>query len=168
MSLLVAVILYDAGLDLDLRKLRGHTRHIVTRLIVVGVPVTWAAAAAFAALLVGMSGRAALLTGAILVVSGPTVVGPLLSIIRPAERLQRVLTWEGSLIDPIGGILGAVVFGAVTTSTHRAPGYQLATVPARDRDRRGGRRRRHRRRLAPARGDCRGCRGQHGYSRNPL
>jgi NhaP-type Na+/H+ or K+/H+ antiporter len=124
-SLLVAVILYDAGLDLDLRKLRGHTRHIVTRLIVVGVPVTWAAAAAFAALLVGMSGRAALLTGAILVVSGPTVVGPLLSIIRPAERLQRVLTWEGSLIDPIGGILGAVVFGAVTTSTHRAPGYQL-------------------------------------------
>jgi NhaP-type Na+/H+ or K+/H+ antiporter len=124
-SLLVAVILYDAGLDLDLRKLRGHTRRIVTRLIVVGVPVTWAFAAAFAALLVSMSGRAALLTGVILVVSGPTVVGPLLSTIRPAERLQRVLTWEGSLIDPIGGILGAVVFGAVTTSTRRAPGYQL-------------------------------------------
>jgi NhaP-type Na+/H+ or K+/H+ antiporter len=124
-SLSVAVILYDAGLDLDLRKLRGHTRRIVTRLIMVGVPVTWAAAAAFAALLVSMSGRAALLTGAILVVSGPTVVGPLLSTIRPAERLQRVLTWEGSLIDPIGGILGAVVFGAVTTSTRRAPGYQL-------------------------------------------
>jgi NhaP-type Na+/H+ or K+/H+ antiporter len=124
-SLLVAVILYDAGLDLDLRKLRGHTRRIVTRLIAVGVPVTWAFAAAFAALLVGMSGRAALLTGAILVVSGPTVVGPLLSTIRPAERLQRVLTWEGSLIDPVGGILGAVVFGAVTASTRGAPGYQL-------------------------------------------
>ena len=125
-SLSVAVILYDAGLDLDLRKLRGHTRRIVTRLIVVGVPITWAVAAVFAGLLAGMSERAALLTGAILVVSGPTVVGPLLSAIRPAERLQRVLTWEGSLINPVGGILGAVVFGAVTTSTRRGAGYQLA------------------------------------------
>ena len=122
----MAVILYDAGLDLDLRKLRGHTRRIVTRLIVVGVPITWAVAAVFAGLLAGMSDRAALLTGAILVVSGPTVVGPLLSTIRPAERLQRVLTWEGSLIDPVGGILGAVVFGAVITSTRRGAGYQLA------------------------------------------
>jgi NhaP-type Na+/H+ or K+/H+ antiporter len=125
-SLSVAVILYDAGLDLDLRKLRGHTRRIVTRLIVVGVPVTWVIAATCAARLVGMSNRAALMTGAILVVSGPTVVGPLLNTIRPAERLQRVLTWEGSLIDPIGGILGAVVFGAVTTSTRRAPAYQFS------------------------------------------
>jgi NhaP-type Na+/H+ or K+/H+ antiporter len=125
-SLSVAVILYDAGLDMDLRKLRGHTRRIVTRLIVVGVPVTWVIAATCAARLVGMSNRAALMTGAILVVSGPTVVGPLLNTIRPAEGLQRVLTWEGSLIDPIGGILGAVVFGAVTTSTRRAPAYQFS------------------------------------------
>ena len=43
-----------------------------------------------------------------IVVSGPTVVGPLLGFIRPTERLQRVLSWEGSLIDPVGGILGAV------------------------------------------------------------
>jgi NhaP-type Na+/H+ or K+/H+ antiporter len=124
-SLSVAVILYDAGLGLDLRKLRGHTRRIVTRLIVVGVPITMAFAAVFAALLLGMSERAALMTGAILVVSGPTVVGPLLSFIHPTERLQRVLIWEGSLIDPVGGILGAVVFHAVLASTRRGVGYQL-------------------------------------------
>jgi NhaP-type Na+/H+ or K+/H+ antiporter len=69
-SLSVAVILYDAGLGLDLRKLHGHTRRIVTRLIVVGVPVTLAFGAVFAALLLGMSARAAVMTGAILVVSG--------------------------------------------------------------------------------------------------
>ena len=51
--------------------------------------------------------------GAILVVSGPTVVGPLLAFVRPTDRLQRILSWEGSLIDPVGGILGAVVFHAV-------------------------------------------------------
>jgi NhaP-type Na+/H+ or K+/H+ antiporter len=124
-SLAVAVILYDAGLALDLSKLRGHTRRVVRRLISRGVLVTWAFGAVTAGLLLGMSAGAALMTGAILVVSGPTVVGPLLRFIRPSERLQRVLAWEGSLIDPVGGILGAVVFHAVLASTHRGPAYQL-------------------------------------------
>src|SRR5262249_33433046 len=123
-SLSVAVILYDAGLDLDLRKLRGHTRRIVTRLIGVGVPITGAVAALFAWLLVGMSRRAPVMTGVIRVVAGPTVVGPLLGFIHPTERLQRVLTWEGSLIDPVGGILGAVVYGAVLASTNKRVGYE--------------------------------------------
>jgi NhaP-type Na+/H+ or K+/H+ antiporter len=124
-SLAVAVILYDAGLALDLGKMRGHTRRVVRRLITVGVPVTWAFAAVFAAPLLGMSAAAALMTGAILVVSGPTVVAPLLRFVRPTERLQRVLAWEGSLIDPVGGILGAVVFHAVLASTHGQPLYQV-------------------------------------------
>jgi NhaP-type Na+/H+ or K+/H+ antiporter len=123
-SLAVAVILYDAGMSLDLRKLRGHTRRTVVRLIVLGVPVTLAFGAIFAGLLLDMSPQAALMTGAILVVSGPTVVGPLLGFIRPTERLQRVLSWEGSLIDPVGGILGAVVFHAVLAGTPRVPGYE--------------------------------------------
>src|SRR5262252_2972200 len=121
-SLAVAVILYDSGLALDLSKLRGHTRRVVRRLIIAGVPVTWAFAAVCSGLLLGMPAGTALMIGAILVVSGPTVVGPLLGFIRPTERLQRVLAWEGSLIDPVGGILGAVVFHAVIASTHRRPG----------------------------------------------
>ena len=125
-SLAVAVILYDAGLGLDLRKLRGHTRKVVIRLIVLGVLITWALAAAVAAPLLGMSRGAAVMLGVILVVSGPTVVGPLLGFVRPTERLQRILIWEGSLIDPIGGILGALVFHAVSASTSKGPGSQLA------------------------------------------
>ena len=125
-SLAVAVILYDAGLALDLAKLRGHTRRVVRRLVTRGVVVTLAFGAVFAGLLLGMSAGAALMTGTILVVSGPTVVGPLLRFIRPTERLQRVLAWEGSLIDPVGGILGAVVFHAVLASTRPGLGYQLA------------------------------------------
>jgi NhaP-type Na+/H+ or K+/H+ antiporter len=125
-SLSVAVILYDAGLGLDLRKLKGHTRKVVIRLIVLGVLLTWVLAAALAAPLLGMSRGAAVMIGIILVVSGPTVVGPLLGFVRPAERLQRVLIWEGSLIDPVGGILGALVFHAVTASTSKGLGSQLA------------------------------------------
>ena len=83
-SLAVAVILYDAGLGLDLRKLTGHPRRVVWRLIALGVPVTIALAApARRWQLLGMPEQAALMTGAILVVSGPTVVGPLLAFVRP-------------------------------------------------------------------------------------
>jgi len=89
-SLSVAVILYDAGLGLDLRKLKGHTRKVVIRLIVLGVLITWVVAAALAAPLLGMSRGAAVMIGIILVVSGPTVVGPLLGFVRPTERLQTM------------------------------------------------------------------------------
>ena len=116
-SLAVAVILYDSGLALQWGKVRGRARRVVPRLVIIGVPITFAIGAVVALPLLGMSAGAALMTGAILVVSGPTVVGPLLSFIRPTERLQRILSWEGSLIDPVGGILGAVVFHGVLART---------------------------------------------------
>jgi NhaP-type Na+/H+ or K+/H+ antiporter len=125
-SLAVAVILYDSGVALKWGSVRGRARRVVPRLVIWGVPVTMAFAAVLAAPLLGMSGGAALMTGAILVVSGPTVVGPLLEFVRPTHRIQRILTWEGSLIDPVGGILGAVVFHAVLASTHGGIGHPLA------------------------------------------
>ncbi|GAA2446029.1 hypothetical protein GCM10010191_73710 [Actinomadura vinacea] len=124
-SLSVALILYDSGLGLDLRRLKGHVRRVVVRLIALGVPVTAASAGFLGALLLGLSAEAAAMLGAILVVSGPTVVGPLLDFVRPPERLRRILSWEGSLIDPIGGILGAVVFSAVIGATETGSGAQV-------------------------------------------
>src|SRR5262249_22131471 len=91
-----------------------------------GVPIAMAFAGVLAARLLGMSAGAAVMLGAILVVSGPTVVGPLLAFVRPTDRLQRILSWEGSLIDPVGGILGAVVFHAVLASTHGGIGHPVA------------------------------------------
>jgi NhaP-type Na+/H+ or K+/H+ antiporter len=124
-SLAVAVILYDAGLGLELRKLTGHPRRVVWRLIALGVPITIALATGMALLVLGMPSQAALMTGAILVVSGPTVVGPLLAFVRPSERVQRILAWEGSLIDPVGAILGAVIFHGIVSGTHRGSGAQI-------------------------------------------
>jgi NhaP-type Na+/H+ or K+/H+ antiporter len=124
-SLAVAVILYDSGLALEWGKVGGRARHVVPRLVIWGVPVTMAFAAVLAGPLLGMSAGAAVMTGAILVVSGPTVVGPLLAFVRPSDRLQRILSWEGSLIDPVGGILGAVVFHAVVASTSGGFGHPL-------------------------------------------
>ncbi|MFF1392368.1 cation:proton antiporter [Streptomyces sp. NPDC058287] len=118
-SLAVAVILYDAGLGLDLARLKGHTRRVVVRLIWIGVLVTGLLGMLLAAPLLGVSRQAAVMLGAILVVSGPTVVGPLLGFVRPKDRLQRILIWEGSLIDPVGGVVGALVYhGVVASSGH--------------------------------------------------
>ncbi|PZT73699.1 MULTISPECIES: cation:proton antiporter [unclassified Streptomyces] len=120
-SLAVAVILYDAGLGLDLKRLRGHNRRVVIRLLWLGVLLTVVSAALFAVPVLDMSAQSAVMLAAILVVSGPTVVGPLLSFVRPTERLRRILVWEGSLIDPVGGILGALVFHGVLAGNR--PGF---------------------------------------------
>ncbi|MEJ8641009.1 cation:proton antiporter [Streptomyces sp. MS1.HAVA.3] len=126
-SLSVAVILYDAGLGLDLRNLTGHTRATVGRLLLFGVAFTFLAVCAVAPALFSMSLRVSAMVGMILVVSGPTVVGPLLQYVRPTDKVRRLLIWEGTLTDPIGAILGALVFHAIAT-THQIDigrGYQL-------------------------------------------
>ncbi|MFF4276995.1 cation:proton antiporter [Streptomyces sp. NPDC001536] len=126
-SLSVAVILYDAGLGLDLRKLTGRTRGVVGRLLLYGVLLTFLVIAAVAPAMFDMPLRVAAMLGVILVVSGPTVVGPLLDFVRPTDKVRRILIWEGTLTDPIGGILGALTFHAIAT-THQVDigrGYQL-------------------------------------------
>jgi NhaP-type Na+/H+ or K+/H+ antiporter len=124
-SLAVAVILYDSGLALEWSEAGGRARRVVPRLVFLGALVTMALAALLAGPLLGLSAGAAVMTGAILVVSGPTVVGPLLAFVRPSERLQRILSWEGSLIDPVGAILGAVVFHSVLASTSGGIGHPV-------------------------------------------
>lgn len=124
-SLAVAVILYDAGLGLDLKRFRSHTRRVVLRLIGFGALLTCASVALVAMPLLGMSQGAAVMLGAILIVSGPTVVGPLLNFVRPTEQLQRILIWEGSLIDPVGGILGALVFHGVMSGGRGGLGSEI-------------------------------------------
>lgn len=127
-SLSVAVILYDAGLGLDLRKLTGRTRGIVGRLLVYGVLLTFLVVASAAPAMFDMPLRVAAMVGVILVVSGPTVVGPLLDFVRPTDKVRRILIWEGTLTDPIGGILGALTFHAIATTTEVdvGRGHQLA------------------------------------------
>jgi NhaP-type Na+/H+ or K+/H+ antiporter len=112
-SLAVGLILFEAGLRLDLREMRGGARRVVTRLIPLGTVVTAIGVTLAAKLIFGLSWGAAAVLGAVLVVSGPTVVLPLLAFVRPTDRVRTVLKWEGVLIDPIGALLGVIVFHAV-------------------------------------------------------
>ena len=124
-SLGVAIILFDGGLDLRFEELEGPHRRVVRRLLDLGVPLTGAAAGLFAWLLLGLSSRAAAMLGAILIVSGPTVVGPILDQARPRRQLRAILSWEGSMIDPIGAIIGVLTYQAIKTGLWQHPGKEV-------------------------------------------
>ena len=115
-SVAVGVILFEAGLRLSFAEVTPGVRRVVVRLVSVGVMVTWLSVTAAVALLFnGLATDVPLLIGAILVVSGPTVVLPLLAFIRPTHEVRAVLKWEGVVIDPLGALLSVIVFQAART-----------------------------------------------------
>jgi NhaP-type Na+/H+ or K+/H+ antiporter len=124
-SIAVGIILFDAGLGLNLRKLAGADAKVFGRLVSVGILVTWAVGTTASYLLFNLSFQIALVLGAVLVVSGPTVVGPLLKFIRPSKRVNSILMWEGTFADPLGATLGVVVFDAVLAG-HATAGQEVA------------------------------------------
>ncbi len=125
-SIAVGVILFEAGLRLSFDEVAPGVRKAVVRLVLGGTVFTWLAISGTVLLLYrGMDTGAAFLVGAILVVSGPTVVLPLLAFIRPAAAVRALAKWEGTLVDPIGALLGVVVFAAVNSGRGWQPGGLL-------------------------------------------
>ncbi len=119
-SLSVALILFEGGLDLPPRELR-NTGTAVRRLITIGAVVTGVVGWYSAREIFGLSDRVAVVLAAVLVVTGPTVVGPLLRFVRPAGTTGPILRAEGVLIDPIGATAALVCFEIVlTTETNEA------------------------------------------------
>jgi len=119
-SVSVAVILFEGGTSLRLQELRQVGR-VVTSLVTLGALVTWALATAAAHFVLGMALEPALLLGAILVVTGPTVIVPLLRQMRPSPQVGNTLKWEGILIDPVGAVLAVLVFEVLL-----AGGFEVA------------------------------------------
>lgn len=123
-SLGVGLILFEAGLRLRFEDLEGGARRVVLRLIPIGVVLTVVGVTLAAQLFLGLGWGSSLMLGAILVVSGPTVVLPLLEFVRPSEKVRSVLKWEGVLIDPIGALLGVVVFTALRAHAAGGGGFK--------------------------------------------
>ena len=107
-SVSVAIILFEGGLSLKLDEVRGASG-VLYLLISLGALVTWGVISFAAYSILNLDLLLAVLLGAILVVTGPTVVIPLLRQIRPTTRVSSVLKWEGILIDPIGATLAVLV-----------------------------------------------------------
>jgi len=113
-SLAVAIILFDGGLNLRLHELR-ETRNAVLRLVVIGAPLAWLLIALAAHYVAGLSWPVAVLFGGILVVTGPTTIMPLLRQARLRTRVGSVLKWEGIVNDPIGALFAVITFEYLTT-----------------------------------------------------
>lgn len=105
----VALILFEGGLSLRFHELR-EAGSGVRRLVTLGVVFSWLLGAAAAWLVAGLSWPVALLLGAILVVTGPTVIMPLLRQAKLARRPASFLKWEGIINDPIGVLIAVVLF----------------------------------------------------------
>lgn len=115
-SVFVAVILYEGGLSLGMKEL-PHVSGAVRNLATIGVAGTWLLGAIAAHVVLGLVWPLAILLGALLVVTGPTVIGPLLRNVRPSHPLGPIVKWEGIVTDPIGAVLAVLTLEVITANT---------------------------------------------------
>lgn len=127
----VAVILFEGGLNLSFDKLRREAM-VIRRLVTIGAVLTGLLAAGVAWLVMGWSWTVSLLFGSLVIVTGPTVIAPLVRRIRLTPKLATILEAEGVFIDPVGAILAVFVLEEVLSLQSAAnPGAALLGVPYR-------------------------------------
>lgn len=115
-SFSVAVILFEGSMTLKFSKI-GGIGSVIRNLISVGALITFLCVAVATHFLIKFSWEISFLFASLMVVSGPTVIAPMLRILRPNAHVANVLRWEGILIDPIGAILAVLVFEFIVSNT---------------------------------------------------
>lgn len=118
-TLAVGIILFEGSMTLRFRDVRDLGRPVM-RLFTLTPLIAWALITT-AAWLLGFAIELALLVGAILIVTGPTVIAPILRMLRPTRRVAALLKWEGIVVDPIGAILAVLVFQGVLLGREGQP-----------------------------------------------
>ena len=111
-KLFVAFILFEAGLNLEKDEIKKH-RTVILPLVTAGAVITMLGAAFFAWIISDFDWPQAFLFGSLVIVTGPTVIQPLLRRIHVRTNLKNILEFEGVFIDPIGAIVAIFVFEVV-------------------------------------------------------
>lgn len=119
----VAIVVFEGGLLLDVREMR-HASRAVIGLVTVGLLITTILAAVLVHFLFGWTWELSFLFGAIVSVTGPTVITPILQRVRVNRRVKLTLESESIIADPLGVILAALIFTAITS-----PGGLSAALP---------------------------------------
>jgi NhaP-type Na+/H+ or K+/H+ antiporter len=120
-ALAVAVILFEGGLGLHFAEVRA-TSGAVSRLVLIGAPLGWLLGTGAAHYTVGLSWEISALLGGILVVTGPTVIIPLLRQARLSARPASVLKWEGIINDPLGAVFAVLIFEFISLGSRLGAG----------------------------------------------
>ena len=120
LEVLVALIVFEGAFSIDPDGLR-RTGRVVRNLLTLGMAITFVLATLLAGLLGVVPWGTAFVFGALVVVTGPTVIGPLVRRLRLNDRVESVLRAEGVLIDPLGAILAVVVLELVLSGLQADP-----------------------------------------------
>lgn len=115
-SFAVSVILFEGSMTLKYSKIAG-LGSVIRNLISIGALITFLLVALATHWLIQLSWGISFLFASLMVVTGPTVIAPMLRILRPNANIANVLQWEGILIDPIGAILAVLVFEFIISNT---------------------------------------------------
>lgn len=108
-SLAISIILFEGGLTLKMTEIK-NVGPVITKLITVGSIVTFFGAAISAHFVFYLSWEISFLFSGLIIVTGPTVITPILRNIPLKKDVSAVLKWEGILIDPIGALVAVLVF----------------------------------------------------------
>jgi NhaP-type Na+/H+ or K+/H+ antiporter len=118
-SLAISVILFEGGLTLKRAEIK-NVGPVITKLITLGSLVTFFGAAIAAHYIFGLSWQMCFLFSALIIVTGPTVITPILRNIPLKKDVSTVLKWEGILIDPIGALAAVLVFEFISVGEGQA------------------------------------------------
>ncbi len=116
-SLAIGVILFEGSLTLKMSEIR-ETGQSIGRLITIGALVTFVLSTLAAHYLMGIGWEISALFAALIIVTGPTVIAPILRNLSLSRNVSTVLKWEGILIDPIGAVAAVLVFKFITAAGH--------------------------------------------------
>ena len=129
-SMGVAIILFEGGLTLRFHEIKGLTRPLYM-LLTLGLVLTWTMVAVSTHLLLGLTWELSILFGALMTVTGPTVIKPLLKTVRPHADIANILHWEGVILDVAGAILIVLVYKTITLQQYGAMiSLSLASIVA--------------------------------------
>lgn len=115
-SLAISIVLFEGGLTLRMGEIK-NVGPIITKLITIGVLVTFFGAALAAHFVFHLTWEISFLFSALIIVTGPTVITPILRNIPLKKDISAVLKWEGILIDPIGALVAVLVFEFISVGT---------------------------------------------------
>jgi len=109
-SLSISIILFEGGLTLKFKEIKNVGPLVITKLITLGSLVTFFGAAVGAHFIFSLSWEMSFLFSSLIIVTGPTVITPILRNIPLRKDISAILKWEGILIDPIGALVAVLVF----------------------------------------------------------
>lgn len=118
-SLAISVILFEGGLTLKRAEI-SNVGPVITKLITIGTIVTFFGAGVAAHYIFGLSWQISFLFSGLIIVTGPTVITPILRNIPLKKDVSAVLKWEGILIDPIGALVAVLVFEFISVGEGQA------------------------------------------------